>query len=155
MERVDCTIGSLKAHLKSPLTRYWALYKDSFAWSLYQTIFFDKSSLTITFLSSLEFHNGTFGFCFLHSFLMRLAPFDVFFRFQRATFPDRMTKASLNARDVSEYLKISASGLEARCDASSFESVRCTHPVDQGKTSSLTKKCLRPSQSVHKLSFCL
>jgi len=43
-----------------------------------------------------------------------------------------MTKASLNARDVSEYLKISASGLEARCDASSFESVRCTHPVDQG-----------------------
>jgi len=42
------------------------------------------------------------------------------------------TKALLNAKDVSEYLKISADGLEARCDASSFESVRCTHPVDEG-----------------------
>ena len=31
----------------------------------------------------------------------------------------------LNAKDVSEYLKIGPNGLEARCDASSFESVRC------------------------------
>jgi len=38
----------------------------------------------------------------------------------------------LNSQDVSEYLKISANGLEARCDASSFESVRCTFQVDQG-----------------------
>lgn len=29
----------------------------------------------------------------------------------------------LNTKDVSEYLKISASGLEARCDSYSFESV--------------------------------
>ncbi|KAF7988384.1 hypothetical protein HCN44_000957 [Aphidius gifuensis] len=36
----------------------------------------------------------------------------------------------LNTRDVSEYLKISPNGLEARCDASSFESVRCTFQVD-------------------------
>ncbi|KAM8892986.1 RING finger and SPRY domain-containing protein 1 [Spinachia spinachia] len=38
----------------------------------------------------------------------------------------------LNSNDVSEYLKISPTGLEARCDASSFESVRCTFCVDSG-----------------------
>ncbi|XP_041375315.1 RING finger and SPRY domain-containing protein 1-like [Gigantopelta aegis] len=38
----------------------------------------------------------------------------------------------LNNYDVSEYLKISSDGLEARCDASSFESVRCTFQVDSG-----------------------
>merc|ERR1719273_160422 len=38
----------------------------------------------------------------------------------------------LNSKDVSEYLKIAPSGLEARCDASSFESVRCTFQVDFG-----------------------
>lgn len=40
--------------------------------------------------------------------------------------------AMLNTRDVSEYLKISADGLEARCDAYSFESVRCTASADDG-----------------------
>ncbi|KAA0202559.1 hypothetical protein HAZT_HAZT008824, partial [Hyalella azteca] len=40
--------------------------------------------------------------------------------------------AMLNANDVSEYLKISPDGLQARCDAASFESVRCTHPVYSG-----------------------
>ncbi|XP_043461440.1 RING finger and SPRY domain-containing protein 1-like [Leptopilina heterotoma] len=38
----------------------------------------------------------------------------------------------LNTKDVSEYLKISPNGLEARCDAYSFESVRCTFQVDTG-----------------------
>lgn len=38
----------------------------------------------------------------------------------------------LNSNDVSEYLKIAPIGLEARCDASSFESVRCTFQVDSG-----------------------
>lgn len=38
----------------------------------------------------------------------------------------------LNSNDVSEYLKISADGLQARCDATSFESVRCTFQVDSG-----------------------
>ncbi|XP_059477899.1 RING finger and SPRY domain-containing protein 1-like [Neocloeon triangulifer] len=38
----------------------------------------------------------------------------------------------LNTKDVSEYLKISPNGLEARCDAFSFESVRCTFQVDKG-----------------------
>ncbi|XP_056003181.1 RING finger and SPRY domain-containing protein 1-like [Ostrea edulis] len=38
----------------------------------------------------------------------------------------------LNSKDVSEYLKISPDGLEARCDASSFESVRCTFQVNSG-----------------------
>lgn len=38
----------------------------------------------------------------------------------------------LNSNDVSEYLKISPNGLEARCDASSFESVRCTFEVSKG-----------------------
>jgi len=38
----------------------------------------------------------------------------------------------LNSQDVSEYLKIAANGLEARCDASSFESVRCTFQADNG-----------------------
>lgn len=38
----------------------------------------------------------------------------------------------LNTRDVSEYLKISADGLEARCDSYSFESVRCTFQVFEG-----------------------
>lgn len=33
----------------------------------------------------------------------------------------------LNTKDVSEYLKISPDGLEARCDAYTFESVRCTY----------------------------
>ncbi|GAB6020756.1 RING finger and SPRY domain-containing protein 1 [Chamberlinius hualienensis] len=40
--------------------------------------------------------------------------------------------AMLNSNDVSEYLKISPDGLHARCDASSFESVRCTFQVDSG-----------------------
>ena len=40
--------------------------------------------------------------------------------------------ALLNANDVSEYLKISADGLTARCDAFSFESVRCTFCVNEG-----------------------
>ncbi|ODM92278.1 RING finger and SPRY domain-containing protein 1 [Orchesella cincta] len=39
----------------------------------------------------------------------------------------------LNSYDVSEYLKIAPNGLEARCDASSFESVRSTFQVDSGK----------------------
>uniref|UniRef100_A0A2R5LBY4 Putative ring finger and spry domain-containing protein n=2 Tax=Ornithodoros turicata TaxID=34597 RepID=A0A2R5LBY4_9ACAR len=38
----------------------------------------------------------------------------------------------LNSNDVSEYLKISSDGLIARCDASSFESVRSTFQVDSG-----------------------
>lgn len=40
--------------------------------------------------------------------------------------------AMLNTSDVSEYLKISPDGLEARCDAYSFESVRCTAQADFG-----------------------
>uniref|UniRef100_UPI00358E9505 RING finger and SPRY domain-containing protein 1 n=1 Tax=Myxine glutinosa TaxID=7769 RepID=UPI00358E9505 len=43
-----------------------------------------------------------------------------------------VVNAMLNSNDVSEYLKISPVGLEARCDASSFESVRCTFCVDTG-----------------------
>lgn len=39
----------------------------------------------------------------------------------------------LNSNDVSEYLKIGPNGLEARCDASSFESVRCTFSVSSGQ----------------------
>ncbi|XP_070507159.1 RING finger and SPRY domain-containing protein 1-like isoform X2 [Chironomus tepperi] len=38
----------------------------------------------------------------------------------------------LNTKDVSEYLKISADGLEARCDSYSFESVRSTISVITG-----------------------
>ncbi|XP_074646208.1 RING finger and SPRY domain-containing protein 1-like [Tubulanus polymorphus] len=38
----------------------------------------------------------------------------------------------LNDNDASEYLKLSPDGTEARCDASSFESVRCTFQVDKG-----------------------
>ena len=38
----------------------------------------------------------------------------------------------LNTKDVSEYLKISADGLEARCDSYSFESVRSTFSVKSG-----------------------
>lgn len=41
--------------------------------------------------------------------------------------------AMLNVRDVSEYLKISADGLESRCDEYTFESVRCTCQVDEGR----------------------
>ena len=40
--------------------------------------------------------------------------------------------AVLNTNDVSEYLKISPDGLTARCDAFSFESVRCTFEVVEG-----------------------
>uniref|UniRef100_A0A2A4JLR4 RING finger and SPRY domain-containing protein 1 n=1 Tax=Heliothis virescens TaxID=7102 RepID=A0A2A4JLR4_HELVI len=40
--------------------------------------------------------------------------------------------AIMNSQDVSEYLKISCDGLEARCDSYSFESVRCTFPVNYG-----------------------
>ncbi|KRX92564.1 RING finger and SPRY domain-containing protein 1 [Trichinella pseudospiralis] len=38
----------------------------------------------------------------------------------------------LNHNDVSEYLKLSPDGLEARSDVSSFESVRCTFQVSEG-----------------------
>ncbi|VDD90977.1 unnamed protein product [Enterobius vermicularis] len=41
--------------------------------------------------------------------------------------------AMLNHEDVSEYLKIGSDGLEARCDASSFESVRCTFEATEGR----------------------
>lgn len=41
--------------------------------------------------------------------------------------------AMLNVRDVSEYLKISPDGIEARCDEYTFESVRCTCQVDKGR----------------------
>lgn len=41
--------------------------------------------------------------------------------------------AMLNVRDVSEYLKISPDGCEARCDEYTFESVRCTCQVDSGR----------------------
>ncbi|KAL3998246.1 SPRY domain family protein [Acanthocheilonema viteae] len=40
--------------------------------------------------------------------------------------------AMLNHEDVSEYLKIGPNGLEARCDVSSFESVRCTFEATHG-----------------------
>ncbi|VDN05693.1 unnamed protein product [Thelazia callipaeda] len=40
--------------------------------------------------------------------------------------------AMLNHEDVSEYLKIGSSGLEARCDVPSFESVRCTFEASEG-----------------------
>ncbi|PAV76580.1 hypothetical protein WR25_19214 [Diploscapter pachys] len=40
--------------------------------------------------------------------------------------------AMLNHEDVSEYLKIGPDGLEARCDVSSFESVRCTFEAVEG-----------------------
>uniref|UniRef100_A0A1B6LFK8 RING finger and SPRY domain-containing protein 1 n=1 Tax=Graphocephala atropunctata TaxID=36148 RepID=A0A1B6LFK8_9HEMI len=43
-----------------------------------------------------------------------------------------VVNAMLNTNDVSEYLKIAPDGLEARCDAYSFESVRCTFQVDSG-----------------------
>ncbi|WAR12279.1 RSPRY-like protein, partial [Mya arenaria] len=42
------------------------------------------------------------------------------------------TNVMLNSNDVSEYLKIAPNGLDARCDASSFESVRTTFQVDSG-----------------------
>lgn len=38
----------------------------------------------------------------------------------------------LNTKDVSEYLKISPDGLEARCDSYLFESVRSTYQVTNG-----------------------
>ncbi|GMT00745.1 hypothetical protein PENTCL1PPCAC_30836, partial [Pristionchus entomophagus] len=41
--------------------------------------------------------------------------------------------AMLNHADVSEYLKIGPDGLNARCDVSSFESVRCTFEVPQDR----------------------
>ncbi|KAF8368289.1 hypothetical protein PRIPAC_86118 [Pristionchus pacificus] len=41
--------------------------------------------------------------------------------------------AMLNHSDVSEYLKIGPDGLNARCDVSSFESVRCTFEVPQDR----------------------
>lgn len=41
--------------------------------------------------------------------------------------------AMLNKRDMSEYLKISPDGIEARCDEYTFESVRCTYQVDSGR----------------------
>ncbi|UYV76223.1 RSPRY1 [Cordylochernes scorpioides] len=41
-------------------------------------------------------------------------------------------KVILNANDSSEYLKISADGLSARNDRSTFESIRCTYEVNEG-----------------------
>uniref|UniRef100_T1IHI8 RING finger and SPRY domain-containing protein 1 n=1 Tax=Strigamia maritima TaxID=126957 RepID=T1IHI8_STRMM len=48
------------------------------------------------------------------------------------TIDDTNLNVILNSNDVSEYLKISADGLKARCDATSFESVRSTFQVDSG-----------------------
>ncbi|VDN25685.1 unnamed protein product, partial [Gongylonema pulchrum] len=44
----------------------------------------------------------------------------------------RRINAMLNHEDASEYLKITPDGLEARCDVSSFESVRCTFEATEG-----------------------
>lgn len=40
--------------------------------------------------------------------------------------------AILNVNDACEYLKISADGLHARCDASLFESIRSTFEINEG-----------------------
>ncbi|KOB74976.1 putative F16A11.1 [Operophtera brumata] len=42
------------------------------------------------------------------------------------------TNAMLDCRDTTDFLKISSDGLEARCDAHTFESVRCTFQINQG-----------------------
>lgn len=46
--------------------------------------------------------------------------------------PVENIQVMLNTKDVSEYLKISGDGLEARCDSYSFESVRSTFNVKSG-----------------------
>lgn len=53
-------------------------------------------------------------------------------KFSYLTVNNSHLNAMLNTSDVSEYLKISPKGLEARCDAYSFESVRCTAQADSG-----------------------
>lgn len=53
-------------------------------------------------------------------------------KFSYLTVNNAHINAMLNTGDVSEYLKISPDGLEARCDAYSFESVRCTAQADSG-----------------------
>lgn len=53
-------------------------------------------------------------------------------KFSYLTATNDHINAMLNTSDVSEYLKISPDGLEARCDAYSFESVRCTAQADWG-----------------------
>lgn len=53
-------------------------------------------------------------------------------KFSYLTVDNSHLNAMLNTSDVSEYLKISPDGVEARCDAYSFESVRCTAQADSG-----------------------
>lgn len=53
-------------------------------------------------------------------------------RFSYLTTDNARINVMLNDKDVSEYLKLSTDGLEARSDASSFESVRATFSVFEG-----------------------
>lgn len=81
-------------------------------------------------LGSKDFAKHQAGFC--SQWLL-----DNSFSFQNRPYSYEIADLSninvmLNNNDVSDYLKISPTGLEARCDASSFESVRCTFCVSSG-----------------------
>lgn len=81
-------------------------------------------------LGSKDFEKHQAGFC--SQWIL-----DNIFRFEDRPYSYEIADVSeinvmLNNNDVSDYLKISPTGLEARCDASSFESVRCTFCVSSG-----------------------
>ncbi|XP_065219898.1 RING finger and SPRY domain-containing protein 1-like [Planococcus citri] len=53
-------------------------------------------------------------------------------KYSYLTADNNKLNAMLNTRDTSEYLKLSPDGIEARCDAYLFESVRCTFQINHG-----------------------
>ena len=61
---------------------------------------------------------------------------NVFVRNERPFTYEKVDMSDVNAMlsqtDISEYLKLSPDGTTARNDSNSFESVRCTFPVDSG-----------------------
>jgi len=83
-----------------------------------------------TLLSSPDFYSRQVGFC-AQWCLDNLFPVPGR-QYSFETVDTTSINFMLNANDVSEYLKIGPNGLEARCDASSFESVRGTSSVNIG-----------------------
>jgi len=81
-------------------------------------------------LTSSNFVSRQVGFCSQWC-LDNLFPADTR-QYTYQTIDTSQINIMLNSNDVSEYLKIGPNGLEARCDASSFESVRCTFSVNSG-----------------------
>lgn len=134
-------VGNLSPDKPSPVTLFSLIAIEKFAQTSENKVTISKylgslppSSHPLLqlekYINSSDFVSRQVGFC-AQWCLDNLFPLDSrHYTYQVIDTTD--INIMLNANDVSEYLKIGPNGLEARCDASSFESVRCTYSVNSG-----------------------